>query len=263
MQERFGWLVDWLNALFMADEWSQRALSWLMLIALCLFPVWFVGVSIYAVIRRKWFWLHPAALIATSLHSGRLKPMPGTWGSLFAVYLLVALLFAPRSSSLDADAIPYILLGATVLASAVGTWASDVYAKRVQKDDPSEVVIDEVAGIGVAACVVAAGWAWLMAHHSVTFRPLVTLWWLYIIEIFVLFRIFDIWKPWIIGKLDRTLSGGWGIMADDLVAGVFAGVTYWLLFALCYYTGIFLWIFKLWHPDWVGAAPDTPLPEAP
>ena len=98
-----------------------------------------------------------------------------------------------------------------VLISAAGVWASGAYATRVELDDPSQIVVDEVAG------------QWL------ALLPMAVVSWQAVAVAFVLFRIADIFKPWPASWADRELDGGLGVMADDWIAGIFAGLGLWLL----------------------------------
>ncbi len=137
--------------------------------------------------------LHPATVLSTWFGAGLLPKGPGTWGSAAAL---------PFAWVLMSSGGPVLLLIATCLCFAVGWWASSVYVRRTGADDPSEVVIDEVAG----------QWLVLLA------APLDPLF--YLVG-FTLFRIFDIWKPWPVGWADRRIDGGLGIMADDILAGAY------------------------------------------
>ena len=139
------------------------------------------------------FW-HPASLLATWFGSGLLPKMPGTWGSLAAL---------PFAILIVAWAGTWGLLAAAVVATLVGVWAAGVYAARSGQQDPQAVVIDEVAGQWLALVPVA---------HDLR---------LYLVA-FLAFRFFDIVKPWPAGRIDRELKGGWGIMLDDVVAGLYA-----------------------------------------
>jgi len=138
---------------------------------------------------------HPACLLATWFGSGLLPKMPGTWGSLAALPFGIALAWAGGAWAL--------CLGAA-LVFLVGIWASGVYARAAGVEDPGAVVIDEVAG------------QWLVLAPIAGQLALVPL-------AFLLFRIFDTWKPWPIGWLEHRVKGGFGIMLDDLAAALYAG----------------------------------------
>jgi phosphatidylglycerophosphatase A len=137
---------------------------------------------------------HPAAVLATWFGAGLLPRAPGTWGSAAAL---------PLAWLLVAWGGPTALALAVVVVSAVGWWASAVYVTRTGRDDPGEIVIDEVAG------------QWL----ALIFVPLDPL--LYLAA-FAAFRLFDIKKPFPVGWLDRHIDGGLGVMADDIAAGLYA-----------------------------------------
>jgi phosphatidylglycerophosphatase A len=128
----------------------------------------------------------------------------GVWGGLYQVLeanaararLNLLYVFTPQLAAM-------LLL--IFIVSIVGVWAATRAEKRTQKKDPSIVVIDEVAGQMIA---LLSGPFWI---HS---------WWS-ILSAFLLFRLFDIWKPYPIRRLE-ALESGLGIMADDLLAGVYA-----------------------------------------
>jgi phosphatidylglycerophosphatase A len=138
-----------------------------------------------------------ATLVATFFGVGRLKPGPGTWGSLAAV-----IVWALLSSQIP----PSYRAAATVVAAAVVTIIGIPAATRVARatggKDPQFVVIDEVAGQLVALIAVPLAWKSFLAG-------------------FILFRTFDIWKPFPIRRLER-LPEGTGIVVDDLAAGLYA-----------------------------------------
>ena len=146
-----------------------------------------------------------STLIATLGGLGRAPFAPGTVASFVA--LPFAWLLAHFGGNL-------LLLGATLAAALVGAWACDVYARRTNVVDPSECVADELAGQWLTC---------LFAPLSLTGMLLA----------FLLFRLFDVLKPWPI-PLAEQLEGGLGIMADDIVAAVMAG----LLVAVCAAAGI-------------------------
>lgn len=141
-----------------------------------------------------------ARWVATFGGAGLLTPGPGTWGSVAALAL----------------AFPIDWLGgrlafavAAAVAFLVGLWASGAYARAVGTKDPSEVVIDEVAGL------------WLVY----AFVPLSLL---SAVLGFCLFRVFDIAKPWPISWANRAVPGAVGIMLDDILAGLAAAGSLWL-----------------------------------
>lgn len=107
-----------------------------------------------------------------------------------------------------------VLAAASLVAFAVGVWACGDHVRATGRDDPSECVIDEVAG------------QWLACAFASVSLPSLAL-------AFFLFRLFDIWKPWPVVWADRELPGGLGVMADDMIAGLMAGVSvalagYWV-----------------------------------
>lgn len=135
-----------------------------------------------------------AQLISTMFGVGLARYAPGTMASLVALPL--AWLIAWEWGR-------FVLLLASILALAVGGWASELYAARTQTVDPKECVIDELAG------------QWIACAFAPVSIPA------YILA-FILFRVFDITKPWPVNRAER-LHGGVGIMADDLVAALMAG----------------------------------------
>jgi phosphatidylglycerophosphatase A len=152
---------------------------------------------------------HPAALLATWFGSGRLPKAPGTWGTLAA--LPVAILIAELAGR-------HALILATLLVAAGGLWASHRYLAAGDRaasgdHDPGEVVIDEAAGLWLTLWVLPFAWP-------------------YYLYAFLAFRLFDIAKPWPIRLLERRLPGAWGVMADDLLAGLYAWVLYAVLSGL-------------------------------
>lgn len=143
----------------------------------------------------------------TVLGSGMLRPAPGTWGSLAGLGLGYGLLQAGLNE-LD---IVMLVIGLTVLSSLL----IDKIEASVGIHDAPEIVIDEVAG----------QWLALLPLVAVAQAPL-----LFVLA-FILFRVFDIIKPWPIGWLDKKVSGGFGVMVDDLVAGILAAIVIWVLLA--------------------------------
>ena len=159
--------------------------------------------------RRKTFW---AWTIATFFGSGLGKPGPGTWGSIAAtlIWAGVAWLGAPAHSPNAYFVAPYqigllaITLGGIILSIALGVPAATIAARESGRKDPGFVVIDEVAGV------------WITLLGAV-FHPN----WKHIVVALLLFRVFDIWKPFPIRHLEK-LPEGWGIVFDDVAAGLYA-----------------------------------------
>ena len=139
-----------------------------------------------------------AVLLATFFGAGYSPVAPGTAGSLAAIAIAFFLRLPPWQ---------YAVLAALLFLPAV--WAADVTARTLHKKDPGLVVVDEVIGQWIAL----AG------------APALT--WQTYLAAFLLFRLFDIWKPPPVRQLE-SLPGGWGINADDVMAGVYAALVLWL-----------------------------------
>lgn len=137
---------------------------------------------------------------------GLLRPAPGTWGSAVAVLLGVMIY-----GYLGFEA----LVVATALVTGLGFWAVGRELAGRPGDDPAEFVIDEVAGQWIALLIPAAAF-W--ARGSDGFLPYPAP-----LAAFVFFRLFDIWKPWLVGRADARPDAA-GVMLDDLWAGLFAGL---------------------------------------
>jgi phosphatidylglycerophosphatase A len=146
-------------------------------------------------------------IVATFLYVGYLKPAPGTWGSAAALpvgFVLHGLGGFPA------------LAVATLLAFLAGTWATERMTAGSGNKDPSEIVIDEVVGMWIALWPLSAG-MWLGGADPWLFP------WPGWVGAFVLFRLFDIWKPGPVGWADRQ-PGAMGVMLDDVIAGLMAAV---------------------------------------
>ncbi len=137
--------------------------------------------------------LHPVDCLALGFGSGLAPVGPGTAGTLVAI---------PIYYFMQPLSLPVYLLIVAVLFIA-GIYICAHTTRRLGVHDHGGIVWDEIVGYLVTMTAAPAGWEWLLAG-------------------FVLFRIFDIFKPWPIRWLDRQVHGGFGIMLDDLVAGVFA-----------------------------------------
>lgn len=155
---------------------------------------------------------------------GRLPVAPGTWGSLPTAVILAVMFHFGVSAGLTA-----IVMAALVIAGSVicVKFAPAIIA-ATGKDDPREVVADEFAGQAVTFLAVL-----FLMPQGISGRQI----WMITIAGFLAFRVFDIAKPWPIRKLEK-LPAGWGILADDLLAGVYGGI----VLLLCYKIGLFGYI---------------------
>jgi phosphatidylglycerophosphatase A len=144
--------------------------------------------------KTPWAWT-----IATFFGAGLGKPGPGTWGSVGAVLLWAAYAWGVHPS---ATALLWAVCAGIVLSVVTGIPAATLVARESGREDPGFVVIDEVAGQWIA--LLGAAFTWKQALAGL-----------------LLFRIFDITKPFPIRRLER-LPEGWGIVIDDLGAGVYA-----------------------------------------
>ncbi|WP_370229970.1 phosphatidylglycerophosphatase A [Cognatishimia sp.] len=149
--------------------------------------------------------------IATVFYVGYLRPAPGTWGSLAGVLLALAIQVFGGFPALAV---------ATVVVFGLGWWATAAMTRGGGNHDPSEIVIDEVVGQWIALFVVSYG-SWSMGLPALAMYP----GW---IAGFLFFRLFDIWKPWLVGWADRR-GDALGVMLDDVIAGVFAAIAVTLL----------------------------------
>jgi phosphatidylglycerophosphatase A len=137
---------------------------------------------------------HPAALIATGGGIGLLPGAPGTWVSLAALPCAWAIRSLGGSGALAA---------AAVLAFALGCWAAARVVRASGRSDPGAIVIDEIAGQWLVLLAAPLDWRAYAAA-------------------FLLFRLFDIVKPWPIRAIERRVAGGLGVMLDDIAAAIYA-----------------------------------------
>jgi phosphatidylglycerophosphatase A len=143
----------------------------------------------------------PICLLGLGFGTGLAPKAPGTFGTLAAlpIYWLMQ------------DLSLAIYLAITIISFVAGICICQKSADWLGSDDPSAVVWDEIVGYLVTMIAAPTGWQWMLAG-------------------FVLFRIFDIWKPWPISWLDKNLHGGIGIMVDDVIAGIFALIILQVIF---------------------------------
>ncbi len=154
--------------------------------------------------------------VATGFGSGYLKPAPGTWGTLAGLAAWLLLVIGMGATHLKLT--PYVLPSAPLALSLLAVWASDRVVKETGQKDPSFIVIDEWAGIWFALTPLL---------FTTTLAPQPGLLWAVRLTVpFLLFRLFDIWKP---GPIDaaQRLPGGWGVVLDDVLAGLLAALLVW------------------------------------
>jgi len=132
--------------------------------------------------------------------SGLSPKAPGTVGSFVSLLLGILLLEFLHVSTL------FLL---SLLITVIAIRQIDAYEKESGIHDNSEIVIDELAGMWIALSICG-----INGSNILIMAPLA----------FIFFRLFDIWKPSIIGKIDRDVKGGLGVMGDDIVAGIAAGI---------------------------------------
>jgi phosphatidylglycerophosphatase A len=133
----------------------------------------------------------PVVFIALGLGSGLSPKAPGTAGTL----LTVPLVYLLQQQSI------LVYAAVTLFVLLTGSWVCGYAAKKLQVHDHSGIVYDEVAGFLITMMFAPKGWWWMLAG-------------------FALFRFFDAVKPWPISWLDKNVDGGFGIMVDDVLAGI-------------------------------------------
>lgn len=154
--------------------------------------------SFSALLRR------PVQFLAFGFGSGLAPKAPGTAGTVLAVVLFLAIA--------DLSLLQYSIV--VLVATLAGIWICDRASKQLNTHDHPGIVWDEFVGYWITMWALPVSWTWIAAG-------------------FVVFRIFDILKPWPIGVLDKRVGGGFGIMIDDMVAGVLAcallHLVHWLM----------------------------------
>jgi phosphatidylglycerophosphatase A len=147
--------------------------------------------------------------LATAFGIGRLPKAPGTAASFAAILIAIPVMWLAGF---------YGIAALAIIVTGAGIWISDVYGQQTGIADPQDCVIDEFAGQWIACAVMALSpTADTVGLTAVRF-----------LVVFLLFRLFDIAKPWPVKKAE-DLPGGIGIMADDVVAGLIAGFVVYLI----------------------------------
>lgn len=142
-------------------------------------------------------------LFLSLFYSGYMKKAPGTWGSALSALLGAPIVYFSQET----------LLLLSIFVALVAVKHIDLYEARTHTHDDKSIVIDELVGMWLAMAIVGFG----VVKIAIAF---------------VLFRIFDITKPSLIGKLDREVKGGLGVVGDDALAGILAGIVGVLLLRL-------------------------------
>lgn len=140
-------------------------------------------------------WTNPRHFVAFGFGAGTARFAPGTAGTLVAIplYLLLQPLSLP------------VYLAVTAALFVFGVWLCDGTARDLAVHDHPGVVWDEIVGYLITMAAAPSGWAWVVSG-------------------FLLFRVFDMLKPWPVSWADRRVGGGLGIMLDDLLAGIYAAL---------------------------------------
>ena len=139
-------------------------------------------------------------IFSTGLGSGFCPVAPGTAGALLAL-----LMWIPGYLWLSPQTLFWVLVAVIIVATIVGTWSSGIM-EHYWGEDPRSVVIDEMVGVWIPLLAAPCG------HYT----------WLLAIVSFAAFRLLDIFKPLGCRWVDNHVKGGWGIMADDILAGIYA-----------------------------------------
>ena len=154
--------------------------------------------------KKPQVWTNPIHFLAFGFGSGLAPKAPGTFGTIAAIPVYLLLMLSNSFAT-------YLIV--TALISMTGIWICGKTSKDLGVHDHSGIVWDEIAGYLITMMLVPLTWYWTITG-------------------FILFRIFDILKPWPISWLDKKVSGGLGIMLDDIVAGIFALVVMQILVAI-------------------------------
>lgn len=145
---------------------------------------------------------NPIEFLATGFYSGHLPNFPGTWGTVAAIPLFLILSMLPG----------WLYFLFVIAAFVIGVYICDETARALNTPDHPSIVWDEFVGF----------WITMMGAHITVSTIFLG---------FLLFRLFDIWKPWPVNYFDQNVEGGMGIMLDDVVAGIYA-LVFLQIFAL-------------------------------
>ena len=153
--------------------------------------------------KFKWFLL-------TGFFSGLLPKAPGTWGSVVGIVIAyLVILYFPNPN--------LTIMMLAILFSIIGFKLVEEYEKNGGIHDDKRIVIDEIAGVLISVGILG----------NLKEDTLIKL-----LFAFLAFRLFDIWKPSIIGRIDKNAKGALGVMGDDILAGIFGGIFAGILYMI-------------------------------
>jgi len=148
----------------------------------------------------KGYWKNPIHLISCGFGTGASPYAPGTVGTVLGVAIYLPMSYLPLPE--------YLLV--TLAAFLLGVYVCGVTGKALGEHDHSGIVWDEVVGYMITMTAIPFDWLWMLVG-------------------FIVFRIFDVIKPWPIRVIDKKIKGGFGVMFDDVLAGIFAWVVMFFL----------------------------------
>lgn len=192
-----------------------------------------------------------SSFISTFFYIGKVPIMPGTFGTIAGMLLILFIFYQPHGFDLSGGELyfavgsgfipPHLIIYVMVILSClfyvIGQVTSQIYSDIWKKKDPKEVVIDEVAGIFTAVTISSLIYAVLLEYDRGEYLVYISLSGYFFLGHFILFRIYDIIKPWPTNYFEKKYKGGFGIMIDDQIAAIQAVITFYLLFYLLKYTG--------------------------
>lgn len=183
-----------------------------------------------------------STIIATFFGAGYIPFAPGTFASAlaFILYFLVIYLVTlvkGGSMSLTSPELTNNLLVFYTGLFFIGSWAAEQYCQNNKKQDPKEIVIDEVVGQSLTIMLIFFFLPYVgndvLRKIQLTGIGDEKIIWLNLLSAFILFRIFDISKPWPISSIDKNIKNGFGVMLDDIAAAFFAALMhFFILFAI-------------------------------
>lgn len=190
----------------------------------------------------------PITLFVTFFWVGKLPIMPGTFGSIGAILFSSFIFTSTKDFGININWLFVIYPLIIYLIYLAGTTYSDIYATKLRKKDPQDIVIDEVVGMMLSMYIFALFYAALVFIKKDYFETLLVLFKYYIILNFITFRFFDIIKPGKVRKAQELRNKGRSIMLDDVWASIYAATTSIFIFLIFYILGIWKLILVNQYP---------------